>query len=167
MAMAIRNPVIPAFKLIIALCVIDTWQYSFHRLVHMNSWCCRMLHSQHYRLYVPYSYGAVYGNRVEGFLSDTNGAYLAFLLSGMSPRQGILLFTFGSIKAVTDHCGYVLPWDPLQYFSRNNAAYHDFYHQTGCQKTDFSQPFFTFWDDVCGPRWKGTVERPRSKKHVD
>lgn len=157
-AMAIRSIVIPALRLFVALAVIDTWQYFFHRLMHMNKWCYRNWHSQHHKLYVPYCYGALYGSRVEGFLSETTGAGLAFLISGMLPREGMVLFTFGSIKAVSDHSGYMLPWDPLRYVSKNNAAYHDIHHQSWGHKKNFSQPFFTFWDDICGTGWKGAVK---------
>jgi sphinganine C4-monooxygenase len=53
---------------------------------------------------------------------------------------------------VDDHCGYALPWDPLQIITSNNAGYHDVHHQSWGIKTNFSQPFFTVWD-----RWLGTV----------
>lgn len=38
-------------------------------------------------------------------------------------------FTFSTMKTVDDHCGYALPFDPLQYFFWNNAGYHDVHHQ--------------------------------------
>lgn len=46
--------------------------------------------------------------------------------------------------AVDDHCGYVFPWDPLQFFFNNNAQYHDIHHQSYGFTKNFSQPFFTF-----------------------
>lgn len=112
-------------------------------------------HSRHHRLYVPYAYGALYNHPFEGFLLDTLGAGIGFLLTGMSARQGLLFFCLSTVKTVDDHCGYALPWDPLQHITSNNAAYHDIHHQTWGIKTNFSQPFFIFWDRALDTRYKG------------
>ena len=64
-------------------------------------------------------------------------------------------FTVSSVKTVDDHCGYAFPWDPLQHVTSNNAAYHDIHHQSWGIKTNFAQPFFTFWDRLLGTSWKG------------
>lgn len=103
-------------------------------------------HSRHHRLYVPYAYGALYNHPFEGFLLDTLGAGIGYMVTGMSVRQGAFFFCFSTLKTVDDHCGYSLPWDPMQHITSNNAAYHDIHHQTWGIKTNFSQPFFTFWD---------------------
>jgi sphinganine C4-monooxygenase len=62
---------------------------------------------------------------------------------------------------VDDHCGYDLPWDPIPKIFTNNAKYHDVHHQIKGIKYNFSQPFFSFWDTICGTRWdtatKGSV----------
>jgi len=60
-----------------------------------------------------------------------------------------------TIKTVDDHCGYAFPWDPLQHITSNNATYHDVHHQSWGVKTNFSQPFFTFWDRFLGTAWAG------------
>jgi len=73
----------------------------------------------------------------------------------MSARQGVWFFTCSTIKTVDDHCGYALPWDPLQHLTSNNAGYHDIHHQSWGIKTNFSQPFFTFWDGFMGTKWAG------------
>jgi sphinganine C4-monooxygenase len=104
---------------------------------------------------VPYAYGALYNHPVEGFLLDTLGTGLAYLLVGMSVRQSMWFFTGSTIKTVDDHCGYALPFDPLQHLTSNNAAYHDIHHQSWGIKTNFSQPFFTFWDRFLGTMWTG------------
>jgi sphinganine C4-monooxygenase len=64
-------------------------------------------------------------------------------------------FTMSTIKTVDDHCGYAFPWDPLQHLTSNNAGYHDIHHQSWGIKTNFSQPFFTFWDGLLGTKWTG------------
>jgi len=134
---------------------VDTWQYFLHRAMHMNKWLYTAFHSRHHRLYVPYAYGALYNHPVEGFLLDTLGAGIGFKLARLSTRQGMWFFTFSTIKTVDDHCGYCLPWDPLQHITSNNAGYHDVHHQSWGIKTNFSQPFFTFWDRLLGTMWTG------------
>jgi len=73
----------------------------------------------------------------------------------MTARQSVWLFTGATIKTVDDHCGYALPFDPLQHITSNNAGYHDVHHQSWGIKTNFSQPFFTFWDGFLGTKWVG------------
>ena len=79
---------------------------------------------------MPYAFGALYNHPVEGFLLDTLGALIAYKVAGMSTRQGMWFFTGCTFKTVDDHCGYALPWDPLQHLTSNNAGYHDIHHQS-------------------------------------
>lgn len=60
---------------------------------------------------------------------DTIGAGMAYKISGLRIRGAMTFFTFSTMKTVDDHCGYALPFDPLQYFFWNNAGYHDVHHQ--------------------------------------
>ncbi|KAI1313621.1 fatty acid hydroxylase superfamily-domain-containing protein [Xylaria venustula] len=164
-AKAIYYLIIPGFQLAVAVSILDTWQYFLHRGMHMNKWLYTKFHSRHHRLYVPYAYGALYNHPFEGFLLDTLGAGLAYKVAGMSVKQGIAFFICSTIKTVDDHCGYALPWDPLQHITGNNATYHDIHHQSWGIKTNFSQPFFTFWDRILGTIWKGdtSLKYERSK----
>ncbi|KAK3651669.1 Sphingolipid C4-hydroxylase sur2 [Elasticomyces elasticus] len=146
---------IPALQFTAAICIVDTWQYFLHRTMHLNKYLYNTFHSRHHRLYVPYAYGALYNHPVEGFLLDTLGAGIAYLLTGMTCRQSMWFFTMSTVKTVDDHCGYSFPWDPLQHLTGNNAGYHDVHHQSWGVKTNFSQPFFTFWDRVLGTMWVG------------
>lgn len=178
LAKAIYWAVIPAFQMWIAVVFLDSWQYFWHRAMHVNKWMYSELkpsslhclhescpltflrlaahwHARHHRLYVPYAYGALYNHPVEGFVLDTAGAGLAYKVSMMSPRMSILFYVGSTMKTVDDHCGYALPWDPLQHITSNNAAYHDIHHQSWGIKTNFSQPFFTIWDRWLGTVWKG------------
>jgi sphinganine C4-monooxygenase len=175
-AKAIYYAVIPVLQLLGAMVVLDTWQYFWHRAMHVNKWLystfyLRLLsdepankcviaafHSRHHRLYVPYAYGALYNHPVEGFLLDTLGSGVAYLVMGLTTRQSILFFGISSAKTVDDHCGYKLPWDPFQRISSNNAAYHDIHHQSWGIKTNFSQPWFTFWDGWMGTMWQGDIK---------
>ncbi|KAK4690344.1 sphinganine C4-monooxygenase, partial [Lecanoromycetidae sp. Uapishka_2] len=154
-ARAIYWVLVPVLQFAIGIIVVDTWQYFLHRAMHMNKWLYTKIHSRHHRLYVPYAYGALYNHPVEGFLLDTVGTSIAFKLAGMNTRQGMVFFTGATFKTVDDHCGYALPWDPLQHITSNNAGYHDVHHQSWGIKTNFSQPFFTFWDRLLGTVWTG------------
>jgi len=154
-AKAIYYLAIPAVQFIVGIIIVDTWQYFLHRAMHMNKWLYTTLHSRHHRLYVPYAYGALYNHPVEGFMLDTLGTGLAYLITGMTCRQSMWFFSCATIKTVDDHCGYAFPWDPLQHITSNNAGYHDVHHQSWGIKTNFSQPFFTFWDTFLGTKWTG------------
>jgi sphinganine C4-monooxygenase len=84
----------------------------------------------------------------------------------MSTRQSMWFFTFSTIKTVDDHCGYAFPWDPLQHITGNNSAYHDIHHQSWGIKTNYSQPFFIFWDRLLGTQWKGDASLRYQKSWV-
>ncbi|KAL8801524.1 MAG: hypothetical protein Q9223_006975 [Gallowayella weberi] len=164
LASAVYWFIVPAIQYGIAIVVVDTWQYFLHRAMHMNKWMYTTIHSRHHRLYVPYAYGALYNHPLEGFLLDTLGASVAYKLAGMNTRQGMWFFTASTFKTVDDHCGYSLPWDPLQRLTSNNAGYHDVHHQSWGIKTNFSQPFFTFWDRLLGTVWTGGDVSARYEK---
>ena len=108
---------------------MDTWQYFLHRAMHTNRWLYKHFHSVHHRLYVPYAFGASYNHPIEGFVLEAVGAGFAEVLSGMTTREAMFMFFFATVKGVDDHCGYRLPFDPLQRLTSNNADYHDIHHQ--------------------------------------
>lgn len=141
-------------KIIIGFGIIDTWQYWLHRTMHMNKWLYRRFHSRHHRLYVPYAFGALYNDPVEGFLLDTAGAGIAMFAMNLSYRESLIMYTFATLKTVDDHCGYRLPYDIFQVTFSNNSIYHDIHHQTWGIKNNFSQPFFTFWDRLSSTNYK-------------
>ncbi|KAF2642158.1 hypothetical protein P280DRAFT_295406 [Massarina eburnea CBS 473.64] len=161
--------IVPAVQFSVAVMIIDTWEYFCHRAMHMNKWLYATLHSRHHRLYVPYAYGALYNHPVEGFILDTLGAGLGYLVTGMTLRQSLFFFTGSTIKTVLDHSGYEFPWDPLHWVFPNNAAYHDIHHQSWGIKSNFSQPYFTFWDRVSGTMWEGdvTAKYERSRRTAE
>lgn len=138
LAKAIYHVIIPAIQFASAVFILDTWQYFLHRAMHMNKWLYTSFHSRHHRLYVPYAFGALYNHPFEGFLLDTLGAGLAWKVTGMTLRQGMWFYTGSTCKTVDDHCGYSLPWDPLQYLFPNNAGYHDIHHQSWGIKVRYS-----------------------------
>ncbi|KAJ3496808.1 hypothetical protein NLG97_g2386 [Lecanicillium saksenae] len=146
---------VPALQFFAAVLILDTWQYFLHRLMHMNRWLYTTFHSRHHRLYVPYAYGALYNHPFEGFLLDILGAGTGFKATSMTSLQSTCFFTFSTMKTIDDHCGYAFPWDPFQLITNNNAVYHDIHHQPWGIKTNFSQPFFIFWDQIFGTKYDG------------
>ncbi|CBX99658.1 hypothetical protein IAQ61_005090 [Plenodomus lingam] len=148
---------IPAIQFSAAIVIIDAWEYMLHRAMHLNKWLYVTFHSRHHRLYVPYAYGALYNHPLEGFVLDTLGAGLAYLLTGMTLRQSMWFFTGSTIKTVMDHGGYEFPYDPVSWIFPNTAAYHDIHHQSWGIKTNFSQPFFVYLDRIGGTMYKGEV----------
>ncbi|KAI0788822.1 sphingosine hydroxylase [Abortiporus biennis] len=158
---------IPVGRFFFGMFIIDTWQYFLHRAMHMNTFLYKAFHSVHHRLYVPYAFGALYNHPLEGFVLDTAGAVLAEVIAGMGIREATLLFTVSTMKTVDDHCGYKIPWDPLQFFSSNNADYHDIHHQQIGIKSNFSQPFFIHWDVILGTRMtrKDIEMKKQQRKH--
>ncbi|KAK9459700.1 fatty acid hydroxylase superfamily-domain-containing protein [Lipomyces oligophaga] len=148
-------------KIFGAFFIMDTWQYFLHRAMHNYRTLYRLFHSRHHRLYVPYAFGALYNHPVEGLLMDTVGAAISAQAMNLGVRETLIFYTFSTLKTVDDHCGYVLPFDPLQIFFQNNAGYHDIHHQQFGIKTNFSQPFFIVWD-----KWLGTMYKGPNKQHI-
>lgn len=165
-AWAVYYVVEPSARMVVAFLLVDTWQFFLHMLMHKSSFLYRHLHSVHHRLFVPYAYGALYNSILEGFLLDTLGTGLSQLVTGLTPREAIILYTFSTMKTVDDHCGYSLPLDPFQFFFPNNAAYHDIHHQHFGIKTNYAQPFFTFWDKLFGTEYREMDEYIAKQKAI-
>lgn len=148
-------------QILVAMLIMDAWQYFVHRFMHHNKYLYRHVHSQHHRLVVPYAIGALYNHPLEGLLLDTAGGGISFLLSGMTPRTAVWFFCFAMMKTVDDHCGLMLPFNPFHYIFHNNTAYHDIHHQLQGTKYNFSQPFFVMWDKLLGTHMPfSLVKRP-------
>ncbi|KAL4063190.1 fatty acid hydroxylase superfamily-domain-containing protein [Scleroderma yunnanense] len=144
--------IIPVSRLIVALLIFDAWMYFGHRMMHLNKFLYKHIHSIHHRLYVPYAYGSVYNHPVEGFLLDVMGSFVASFVARLTPRESVLFFTFSILKGVHQHSGYQFIYDPIRWFSNNDAEYHDIHHQAIGMKYNFAQPFFVHWDVIMGTR---------------
>lgn len=146
------QPSIPVLlvQFLVAMFVMDTWQYFVHRYMHHNKFLYRHIHSQHHKLIVPYAIGALYNHPLEGLLLDTVGGAISFLISGMTARTAVFFFCFATIKTIDDHCGLWLPGNIFHLAFQNNTAYHDIHHQLQGLKYNYSQPFFSIWDKILG-----------------
>ncbi|KAI8380328.1 fatty acid hydroxylase superfamily-domain-containing protein [Blakeslea trispora] len=156
----------PCIQFLCAMFIIDTYQYALHRFAHSNTFLYKHMHSHHHRLYAPYAFGALYNHPLEGFLMDSCGGALAFELTGMSPRLGMYFFIFSTLKTINDHCGYSFPWDPLTICFNNNVEYHNIHHQAYGIKTNFSQPFFVFWDVWLHTEYSQVMKSKLNKKKI-
>ncbi|KAK7269828.1 hypothetical protein RIF29_22586 [Crotalaria pallida] len=96
-------------QILIAMFVMDTWQYFVHRYMHQNKFLYRHIHSQHHRLVAPYAVGALYNHPIEGLLLDIVGGTISYLISGMTARTAVVFFCFVVVKTVDDHRGLWLP----------------------------------------------------------
>ncbi|KAL8826458.1 MAG: hypothetical protein Q9170_007391 [Blastenia crenularia] len=159
------NILIPLAQFTIALLVVDTWIYFTHRLCHVNKTLYRLVHAQHHRLYVSYAYGAVYAHWLETLFLDILSFVMAGELSGMSARQNMWFAGMATVKTISDHCGYVLPWDPTHWVNGNGARFHDLHHQGWGLKYNFST-YTVFWDNLLGTAYKNTDEAERKYRRV-
>ncbi|KAG2486598.1 hypothetical protein HYH03_014766 [Edaphochlamys debaryana] len=139
-----------ASRFVLGLYVMDTWQYWIHRLVHVNTFLYKHLHSVHHTLMIPYAYGALYNSVLEGLLLDTLGGVVTLYVAGLDCQTATAVFTFGMYKTVIDHCNYRGWVNPLHSLFPNCAQYHDIHHDIRGIKANFSQPFFTHWDWIMG-----------------
>ena len=80
--------VLPVLRQVIAVFVLDAWEYWIHRLVHVNKFLYRHIHSRHHRLYVPYAYGALYNHPLEGLILDTVGTAIAMKVARSESSRG-------------------------------------------------------------------------------
>jgi len=154
-------------KMVVGAFMLDAYQYWMHRLFHRNKFLYKHFHSIHHEVTAPYAYGALYNHPVEGLCMDTIGGGLPVLLLDMHPWTATLFACIATMKTVNDHCGYMFPWDPLHLVFHNNAAYHDVHHWGKGIKYNFSQPFFTIWDDLGGTLYPYSVSETVSEKYED
>ena len=149
-------------QLVIAIVVADFWQYLWHRIFHSNKFlyslsfialdskqplteCPEYVHAVHHRIYVPYSYGALYSSLIEAFIVDTIGTTITFYVSGLPTLPAMWFATLSIIKSVNDHSGYRFPYNPFDYLSTNTTDFHDVHHQAWGMKYHFSQVYLTIW----------------------
>lgn len=152
-------------KIVFGFLIIDTWQFTLHRFMHLHPFLYKHFHSRHHSLYVPYAFGALFNNPVEGFLLDTLGTGLVSLGLQMSPKESTFLYVISTLKTIDDHCGYVLPWHVFHYIFPNNPIFHDIHHQRWGIKYNFSQPYFVFWDNWFGTTFHG-IDEYKSNKNI-
>jgi sphinganine C4-monooxygenase len=98
-----------ATGLLMAMLVLDAWQYFIHRAAHESKFLYRTIHSTHHKLYIPYAVGALYNHPLEALFLDSVGGLLAMVASGIDCQTSVYFTTFATMKTVFDHCGYFFP----------------------------------------------------------
>eukprot|EP00877_Chromochloris_zofingiensis_P004654 jgi/Chrzof1/1418/Cz10g07090.t1 len=142
---------IPAVgEFVVAMLVLDAWQYFIHRWMHQSKYLYNNIHSHHHRLLVCYAYGALYNHPLEALLLDTVGGVVTYYASGISCKTSVVFFTFATVKTVLDHSGYRFPVNLLHDVFPNSASYHDVHHDLRGFRKNYSQPFFSHWDRLLG-----------------
>ncbi|PHH59778.1 hypothetical protein CDD81_2582 [Ophiocordyceps australis] len=141
--------IVPAFQFFFAIVVADAFMYCLHRLGHTNKWIYKHIHSQHHRLYVPYSWGGSYNHPFDSLVVDGLSYALGFWATGISNRLSIFLLGYASFKNVLDHAGYQFPWNPIAWATGMDASFHDVHHQSWGLKTNFGV-HFGIWDRIMG-----------------
>ncbi len=138
-----------AARVVAATVVIDTYQYWLHRLMHAVPRLYRHMHSTHHDHRKTQPWAALYNSYAESIVGDVASFALAQWLCALSHSETLVVGALGVCKTVSDHSGYVLPWDPFSHFA-NNAAYHQRHHTH--PGVNFEQPFYTVWDRALGTR---------------
>lgn len=156
-AKVLAGYVVPAAQLVAALVVSDFCMYCLHRLGHTNKWLYKHVHSQHHRLYVPYSWGGSYNHPFDSLVVDGLSYAIGCWASACSTRLSVLLFAYASFKNVTDHCGYVFPWNPILFVTGTDPSFHDVHHQSWGLKTNFGA-HFSIWDRLMGTYFGDQVQ---------
>ncbi|KAK5715161.1 Sphingolipid C4-hydroxylase sur2 [Elasticomyces elasticus] len=156
-----------ALQLACAIFVADLWQYGWHRIFHSNKFLYKHVHAVHHRIYVPYSYGALYSSLIEAFLVDTIGTTVTFYLSGLPTLPATWFASLSIIKSVNDHSGYVFPYNPFNYVSSNTTDFHDVHHQNWGMKYNYSQVYLTIWDDLLGTTMPKEEIAARGRRRLD
>jgi sterol desaturase/sphingolipid hydroxylase (fatty acid hydroxylase superfamily) len=137
-------------KILLGMLTIDTFQFWSHYALH-SPFLFRQFHMVHHMITKTYSFMAFYNSYTEGILMDIVGAIITQRLCYLNALQFNVLIAIATMKAVSDHSGYMIPWDPFTWFP-NNANYHQKHHNPKTMGFNYEQPFFTFWDGLMGTR---------------
>ena len=89
---------LPVLRQVIAVFILDAWEYWIHRFMHVNKFLYRHIHIRHHRLYVPYAYGALYNHPLEGLILDTVGTAIAMKIACLTLREAMFFFVFATMK---------------------------------------------------------------------
>lgn len=139
-----------ALRFVGAMLCLDAWQFAFHKLMHEVDWLYKHVHSWHHSIYVPYAYAALYQHPFEMFIMDTLSGLVAVEATGCAPTTAMLFWSLSYMKTVSDHSSLKFPFNPFNLPGLNNAEYHDVHHNPRGFTLNYSQPYFTHWDQLLG-----------------
>ena len=90
------------------------------------------------------------------------GGAIALELSGMDGPSSALWVNCAYLKTVLDHSNISVA---IPFFAP--TTFHDFHHRPQGFRFNYQQPFFTFWDDLCGTAWDGSAAGRRAHALVE
>ncbi|XP_078442725.1 sphinganine C4-monooxygenase 1-like isoform X2 [Wolffia australiana] len=149
-------------QIAVALLVLDTWEYFWHRILHENDYLFKNFHAMHHFQKVPYSYGGQYVHPFDAFVGQLVGNALSVELSGMSSTTAAVFYSMLAIKNIDDHCSRWFPHcNVFQRFFRNNVAFHSVHHQLQGFNYNYSVHVLSTWDLLLGTYLPCTVEEKK------
>lgn len=91
------------------------------------------VHAVHHRLYVPFSYGALYNHWADSIFGDYVAGLLGVYLIRLTAHEQMFFLWLVIFKVVEDHAAYELPWSPSTLLGRLTgctSTYHHVHHQS-------------------------------------
>jgi sterol desaturase/sphingolipid hydroxylase (fatty acid hydroxylase superfamily) len=122
-------------RVLAAMLVIDTVEYWSHRLLHSRV-LYNHLHCVHHSIGVPHP-TLSFVNHVVEIVFTTPPIVLGMLVCGCSYHEYIVSTALAFVATIADHVAV------------HPRAFHVMHH-CGNKSHNLQQPFFTFWDHVCG-----------------
>ena len=124
--------------------IIDTIKYWSHRFFH-TPYMFEAIHYVHHSVGKPVPSVSFANNSLEIVLTNPAIVVLS-LLCGVTFLEFIIVMSLAFVATASDHANT----DP--------RAFHMLHH-CGNKNTNFQQPFFTFWDRICGTYNHNTVPK--------
>jgi sterol desaturase/sphingolipid hydroxylase (fatty acid hydroxylase superfamily) len=131
------------FNVFFGFIIICTWEYAFHRACHNNRWLYQ-LHKKHHDLVPLHTLGSYYASVGEMLCT---GIFLGLCnhFFNLSLLETSMIATIATLLTVYDHWGST----NLKTKTQLRHERHHFY-----PKCEFGQPFFGYWDWICGTRFQ-------------
>lgn len=122
---------------------MDTIQYFTHRLFHEVPYFYKTWHKGHHDIKMTWSFAAVYNSHLEANISGAN-IFVTFYFWNFNMAEFAIVTSLSYVAAIMDHTeAFRHRWD--------KGDFHQIHHETDI-RSNYQQPFFTFWDDWLGTR---------------
>lgn len=129
----IRNEEISIFKLLLGIILIDTVEFWCHFMYHNIDFLYKF-HKVHHQIGKPGPDQSFVNDTVE-ILITSSILLITLLLFKINYYEFIIITSLSYIATVCDHVT-----------KKNNKNKFHYVHHCGDSKTNFQQPFFSYWD---------------------